>query len=69
MGALKQILGELEASRVDLEGQALTEVVQLAVAVARRVTKQQGAIDPAVLAGNLEEAMKLAMRISSQASG
>jgi flagellar assembly protein FliH len=38
---------------------ALSEVVELAVAVARRVTKRQGEIDPRVLEANLVEAMKL----------
>jgi flagellar assembly protein FliH len=37
----------------------LREVVALAVAIARRVTKRQGLVDPEVLTENLREAMKL----------
>lgn len=49
----------LEANRGDLEATALSEVVRLAIAIARRVTKRQGLIDPEVLTGNLGEALKL----------
>jgi flagellar assembly protein FliH len=49
----------LDASRADLESAALQEVVELAIAIARRVTKRQGVLDPAVLTENLREAMKL----------
>jgi flagellar assembly protein FliH len=57
--ALSSAVQEVEASRQDLETSALTEVIELAVAIARRVTKRQGIIDPAVLAANISEAMKL----------
>ena len=50
---------QIEEHRADLAASALVEVVQLALAVARRVTKCQGIIDPAVLTANLQEAMKL----------
>jgi flagellar assembly protein FliH len=59
VGALGAAMTELDAARVRLESAALEEVVQLAIAVARRVTKRQGMIDPAVLAENLREAMNL----------
>ncbi|HEY2586505.1 MAG TPA: FliH/SctL family protein [Tepidisphaeraceae bacterium] len=49
----------LDASRGDLEATALTEIVKLAVAIARRLTKRQGLIDPEVLTANLSEALKL----------
>jgi flagellar assembly protein FliH len=52
---------ELENSRRDLEVAGLREVVDLATAIARRITKRQGALDPAVLSENLKEAMKLAV--------
>jgi len=52
----------LDASRADLESEALREVVELAIAIARRVTKRQVAIDPAVLTENLREAMKLVVQ-------
>jgi flagellar assembly protein FliH len=57
--ALTAAAGELDASRRNLESDALREVVALACAIARRVTKRQGLIDPDVLADNLREAMKL----------
>ena len=50
---------ELNASRKQLESQAMTEVVKLAVSIARRVTKQYGELDPNVLTANVSEAMKL----------
>ena len=59
VNALGGAMTELDASRAALESAALEEVVQLAIAVARRVTKRQGLIDPAVLSENLREAMKL----------
>jgi flagellar biosynthesis/type III secretory pathway protein FliH len=62
MKSLTAAVTAMDASRVDLEATALAEVVQLAVAIARRVTKRQGMIDPAVLTENLAEAMKLVVR-------
>jgi flagellar assembly protein FliH len=59
VGALSSAMVELNASRADLDSAALQEVVELSLSVARRVTKRQGALDPAVVAENLREAMKL----------
>lgn len=59
VAALTGAAHELDASRADLESAALQEVVELAAAVARRVTKRQGLLDPAVLTENLREAMRL----------
>lgn len=53
--AMKQV----EGSRKQLESDALTEVVKLAAAVARRVTKRQGMLDEQVVVENLRDAMKL----------
>jgi flagellar assembly protein FliH len=50
---------DFETSRDDLQTLALREVVDLAAAIARRVTKRQGMIDPAVLSANVKEAMSL----------
>jgi flagellar assembly protein FliH len=61
VGALKAAAAEIEARRFDLEAQGIREVVQLAAAIARKVTKRQGLIDPEVLAANLTEAMKMAV--------
>ena len=57
--ALAKAAAEFDASRRELEADGLTEVIRLATAVARRVTKRQGMLDPAVLTENLKEAMKL----------
>jgi flagellar assembly protein FliH len=59
VGALTEAMTDLESSRAELEAAALEEVVGLAVAVAGRITKRQGLIEPAVLTENLREAMKL----------
>lgn len=57
--SLTEAMLQIEEHRADLAASALVEVVQLALAVARRVAKRQGTIDPAVLTANLQEAMKL----------
>lgn len=62
VGALSSAAGELDSARRDLEIQALREVIELAIAIARRVTKRQAELDPRVLAENVSEAMKLAVR-------
>lgn len=62
MQALSGALAALDAGRADLEASALMEVVELAIAIARRVTKRQALIDPGVLAANLQEAMKLVVK-------
>jgi flagellar assembly protein FliH len=59
VAALANAMKQVEASRKQLEADALAEVVQLAVAVARRVTKRQGELDEQVVVENLREAMKL----------
>ncbi len=57
--ALAAAAAQVEAIQRELEADGLKEVVSLATAIARRVTKRQGLIDPAVLTENLAEAMKL----------
>jgi flagellar assembly protein FliH len=57
--ALSTAAVELDASRRELEARALREVVSLAIAIARRVTKRQGMLESDVLVSNLSEAMKL----------
>ena len=52
----------IDQSRNDLEAVALAEVTQLALAIARRVTKRQGAIDPEVMTANLTDAMNLVVK-------
>ncbi|MDP9173014.1 MAG: FliH/SctL family protein [Planctomycetota bacterium] len=50
---------DFENSRDDLQTEGLREVIDLAAAIARRVTKRQGMIDPRALMENLKEAMSL----------
>jgi flagellar assembly protein FliH len=52
---------QFEQNRVELAASGLNELVKLALAVARRVTKRQAGIDPQVLASNLAEAMQLVL--------
>jgi flagellar assembly protein FliH len=59
IAALSTASVELDAARRDLEADALREVVNLSVGIARRVTKRQGILDPQVLTDNLREAMQL----------
>ena len=60
--ALTEAASQIDAGRRDLDQAAVAEVVQLALAVARKVTKRQAAIDPAVLGANLADAVRLAVR-------
>ena len=62
--SLTEAAADLDASRQQLEAQALTEVINLSVAIAQRVTKRQGTIDPQVLVENVNEAMKLVVASS-----
>jgi len=55
------VVEHLDAARRDLEADGIGEVIALATAIARRVTKRQAAIDPAVLTENIREAMKMAV--------
>ena len=61
VAALSAAMERIDADRQALEAGALREVVELAVAIARRVTKRQGVIDPAVLEANVADALKLAV--------
>ncbi len=60
--ALTTAVNLIEADRHDLESAGINEVVKLAAAIARRVTKLQAMIDPQVLVENVKEAMKLAVQ-------
>jgi flagellar assembly protein FliH len=54
--------GALDQSRNELEAVGLADVTRLAIAIARRITKRQGLIDPEVMTANLAEAMKLVVK-------
>jgi flagellar assembly protein FliH len=62
--ALTTALSEVDASRRVLEVQALRDVIELAAAIGRRVTKRQALVEPEVLVANLDEAMKLVVQAS-----
>jgi flagellar assembly protein FliH len=55
---------ELNASRHQMEEEAGNTVVQLAVSIARKVTKLQGERDPAVALANVDAAARLVVRAS-----
>lgn len=59
VNALVTGVTQIDASRRELEAAGLSEVVSLAISIARRVTKRQGIIEPQVLTDNLKEAMTL----------
>jgi flagellar assembly protein FliH len=59
IAALKAAAEQMNRSRIELESAALKDVLELAVAIAERVTKRQGILDPAVAVNNVEEALKL----------
>jgi len=61
VASLSAVAAELESSRRRLESQGLSEVIALAVSIARRVTKLKGSFDANVLTDNLAAAMKMAV--------
>jgi flagellar assembly protein FliH len=64
ISALTKACSDLDAGRVELESSALHEVVKLAIAIAGRITKRQGLLDPQMLIANLESAAKLVVQQS-----
>lgn len=52
---------DLDQARKRLETSAVREVIELAIAIARRVTHRQAANDPQVMLANVQEAVKLAV--------
>lgn len=60
--SMTQAMRQIETQRGALEAEAVTGVIELAMAIARRVTKRQAQIDPGVLSANLVEALKLVVR-------
>jgi flagellar assembly protein FliH len=59
VNALNIAMATINAAKLAIETEALTDVVTLAAAIAARVTKRQAAVDPQVLISNLDEVMKL----------
>lgn len=60
--ALAGAASEIDTHRLALEADVLREVVQLAAAIARRVTRRQGVIDEEVLVANLADALRLVVQ-------
>ncbi|MGD0769099.1 MAG: FliH/SctL family protein [Tepidisphaeraceae bacterium] len=61
IGALTQAVRLLDDGRDQLQTHGINEVVRLACAIARKVTKRQGIIDEQTLSRNLSEALSLAI--------
>ncbi|MGD0389138.1 MAG: FliH/SctL family protein [Tepidisphaeraceae bacterium] len=61
ISALTQAVRFLDDGRDQLQTHGINEVVRLACAIARKVTKRQGIIDEQTLARNLTEALSLAV--------
>src|SRR6185436_7990798 len=57
--ALAESAASLDASRIALEADAKQAVVRLAITIAERITKRQGALDPAVALANVQDALGL----------
>jgi flagellar biosynthesis/type III secretory pathway protein FliH len=62
--AMTQAVAQIEQQRHQIAADGLREVVELAAAISRRVTKRQGMIDPQVLVENLADAMTLVSHAS-----
>src|SRR6185436_5526585 len=63
--ALAESAASLDASRIALEADAKQAVVRLAIAIAERITKRQGTLDPAVALANVEDALGLVVQSTS----
>ncbi len=57
--SLQQVLGDYSEARLRLENEGIEDVVKLALAVAGRLARRAGAIEPQVLCDNLKDAMRL----------
>jgi flagellar assembly protein FliH len=62
MGALRGAVEEVLGAKQQLHADAVGEMVELAIAIARRVTKRQATFEPQVLVANLREALALVGR-------
>jgi flagellar assembly protein FliH len=62
LAALHQAAERVTAARQQQQADGVCEIVELAIAIARRVTKRQAMLDPQVLVANLRESLALAGR-------
>lgn len=63
--ALTDASTKLDASRRKLESETVHDVIRLAVAIARRVTKALGQTDPSVIKANVAEALRTVVNASA----
>jgi len=61
INALTQAAQQIEDGRDQLQTNAINEVVRLACAIARKVTKRQGTMDERIMCENLKQALALAV--------
>jgi flagellar assembly protein FliH len=61
INSLKQAVQQIDDGRDQLQTNAINEVVRLACAIARKITKRQGTMDERVLCENLTQALSLAV--------
>ena len=64
LNALTHAATSIDTSRRGLEAAALKDVLKLAIAIAQRITKRQGAMDSKVTLANIEEALHLVTHAS-----
>jgi len=63
--ALTGAATQLDASRRKLESETVYDVVRLAIAIGRRVTKRLGDVEPEVARANVAEALKMVINASA----
>ena len=61
IATLTEGVREFDDSRDQLHSRVLTEVIDLACRISRRVTKRQGMLDPQIMCKNVTEALALAV--------
>lgn len=64
VAAMTGAMAQIDASRRELEAAALKDVIRLAIAIAERVTKRQGVLDPQVAIANVTDALRLVTHAS-----
>jgi flagellar assembly protein FliH len=64
VAALTAALSQIDRSRRKLEAAAVTDVLNLAISIAEKVTKRLGRIDPSVALANATEALRMVAHAS-----
>jgi flagellar assembly protein FliH len=60
--AMTTLLTELDATRSTLESQAVSSVIELAIGIARKVTRRAALSDPTIVSANCADALKMTVR-------